>query len=114
VQTERNVKWVLVISLIMFSFFAWPFSGFLFIGSLFSLPFYHLPPNYTLIEFVWYVINHADLPLFLLTITFATLFMSGFGRKELLYRLSIYSFALSMAFLFITFLQMLFGLPYRY
>lgn len=98
----------------MFLIYSWPFDTVFFFGRFFSLPFYHLPPQYTAIEWVWYFINRADILLFLLTITFATLFMSGFGKRELLYKLSIYFFILSMGFLFITFLQMLFGAPYRY
>jgi len=86
----------------------------MFFGSFFRLPFYNLPPQFTSIEFVWYLINRADIFFFLLTITFATLFTAGFGKKELLYKLSIYFFIGSMGFLFITFLQMLFGFPYRY
>jgi len=114
VQEERNVKWILVISVLMFLIYSWPFPLFRFFGGFFSLPFYNLPPQYTQIELVWYFINRADVLFFLLTITFATLFMSGFGKKELFYRLTIYLFILSMGFFFITFLQMLFGFPYRY
>ncbi len=98
----------------MFLLFCSPFSNFMFFGYYFSSPFYHLPPNPTAIELVLYFINRADTLFFLLTITLATLYTTGFGKKELLYKFSIYCFVVSMIFLSITSLQMLVGLPYRY
>jgi len=114
VQEYRDVKWILVISLILL-WISWPISsfGFLFFGAISSLPVYHLPPRYTPIELAWYGINRADVLTFMLTVTFAALFTTDFGKKELWYKLSIYLFITSMALFFIVFLQTLIGLPYR-
>jgi len=114
-KEKRSVKWILRISLILLaisypSFFP-PFFSFPF---LFPLPFYHLPRQFTPVELLWFLVNRIDVPLFVLTITIATLYTTGFGRKRLLYKLSIYFFILSMIFFFITFAQMLIGAPYRY
>jgi hypothetical protein len=91
-----------------------PFSSVIFLGGFLRLPFYYLPPQYTSIELMWYFINNIDTLFFLLTITFATLYTTGFGKKQLMYKLSVYCFVVSMIFLFITFLQMIVGLPYRF
>jgi hypothetical protein len=80
----------------------------------FPLPSYHLPRQFTPVELLWFLVNRLDVPLFVLTITIATLYTTGFGRKRLLYKLSIYLFILSMIFFFITFAQMLIGGSYRY
>lgn len=115
-EERRSVKWILIISVIMLiisspSLFP-PFIFFFGLGL--RLQFYHLPRQFTPIELLWYLVNRLDAPLFVLTITVATLYTTGFGREELLYKLSIYLFILSMMFFFITFAQMLIGAPYRY
>ncbi len=98
----------------MFLIYCMPFSSVIFLGGFLRLPFYHLPPQYTSIELIWYFINNIDTLFFLLTITFATLFISGFGDKNIMFKLSVYFFIASSCFLFIRFLQMLVGMPYRY
>ncbi len=112
-QEGKNLKWILAISIVLFFLRIRSFLGLRFFGVFFSLPFHHLPPQYTAVELAWYFINQADILLFLLTITSSTLFTAGFKKWELLYRLSIYLFTLSMGLFVITLLQMLVGLPYR-
>ncbi len=106
---ERTVKWILIISMVMFLTYSWPFSYIPFIGGLAGLPFYNLSIQFGPIELLLYFINRAYILFFLLTITVAALFTTGLGKRELLYKLSIYLFTLSMGFLFIRFLQMLIG-----
>ena len=113
-QSERNVKWILGVSLYIFLLYCLPFSSTIFFGGFLRLLFYNLPHLYTSIELIWYFINNIDTLFFLLTITFATLFISGFGDKNIMFKLSVYFFLASNCFLFIRFLQMLVGMPYRY
>ena len=112
-QEHRDVKWMLIVSIIIL-WISWPlpYFGYLFFGAL-RLPFYNLPPHYTAIEVAWYVVNRADTLTFLLTITFAVLYTTGFGKRELWYKLSLYLFTVSMILFIITFLQTLVGFPYR-
>jgi len=112
-QEEKNVTTILIVSLILL-WIAWPAPLTTFFGSfLLGLPVYQLPPSYTAIELAWYYINRLHILAFILTITFAALHQANMGRKQLLYRLSVYLFIISMTSFFITFAQMLIGLPYR-
>ena len=110
---EKNVKWMLAVSMILL-WMSWPQGMTLFFGGfLYNLPVYHLPPHYTAIELIWYFINRAHGLTFLLTITFTALYHSNIGKKQLFYRLSVYLFIVSMVSLFTSFFQTLIGLPYR-
>ena len=113
-QEEKNVKWILIVSLILLLISMPRGIGLLFFsGLLYNLPVYNIPPNYTAIELIWYFINRLYTLTFLLTITFTALYHSNIGQKQLFYKLSVYLFIVSMASFFITFAQMLIGLPYR-
>ena len=112
-QEERNIISMLIVSLLLL-WISWPTSvNLLFGGILRNLPVYNLPPNYTAIEVAWYFVNRIHVLTLILTTTFATLYTSNFGRKQLFYKLSIYLFIVSMISIFIAFAQMLIGLPYR-
>ncbi len=112
-QEEKNVKWILIVSIILL-WISWPRGmNLIFGGFLYNLPVYNLPPNYTTIELTWYFINRLHILTFLLTITFTALHHSNIGRKQLFYKLSVYLFIVSMTSLFITVAQTLIGLPYR-
>jgi hypothetical protein len=110
---EKNVTTILIVSLILL-WITWRPMNLFFGGYLAGLPIYNLPPYYTAIELVWYLVNRLYLLTFILTITFATLHQTNIGRKKLLYKLTTYLFIASMMSFFITFAQMLIGLPYRY
>jgi hypothetical protein len=111
---ERNVTSMLIVSLLLL-WISWPTSMTLFFGGILrGLPVYHLPPSYTAIELVWYFVNRIHVLTLILTITFAALYCSNLGRKQLFYKLSVYPFIVSMISIFIAFAQMLIGLPYRY
>jgi len=104
-EERRSVIWILIISIIMFFVTAW-------IGpSLVYVPYYP-PREPTVEEFIWFYINRTNVLLFVATITSATLFTAGFWRKELMYKLSILLFTVSMGLLFITFLKSLFVYPW--
>ena len=112
-QEEKNVKWILIVSMILL-WISWP-PGItpIFGGFLYNLPVYYLPHYATAIELLWYFVNRLHILTFLLTITFTALHHSNIGRKQLFYKLSVYLFIVSMTSCFITFAQMLISLPYR-
>jgi uncharacterized membrane protein len=112
---EKNVTSMLIVSLLLLWItWPWPTTGTLFFSGFLGGLVYYLPPRYTAIELAWYFVNRLHILTFILTITFATLHQSNIGRKKLLYKLSVYLFIASMISIFITFAQMLIGLPYRY
>ncbi len=90
------------------------FPFFYFFGFGFLSQFYYLSRPFTSVGPLWFLVNRLDALFFVLTITVATLYTTGFGRKRLFYKLSIYLFILSMLFFFMKFAQMLVGGFYRY
>jgi len=89
-EERGNVKWILIISLAMF---------FISMG----LPILFLyGSSYPAIT------SRIDALFFLATITVATLYTTGFGKKELMYRLAIYLFIFSMGLFFLSFIGSLF------
>jgi len=92
-KEERDVKWILVISLILF---------FVFEGIFNYFPY----RSYILFNFWWYI-DYINLFFIMLTITFATLNKVGFWDKELTYKIAVYSFIISMALIFVSSLRML-------
>jgi len=93
-EDQRNIKWVLIISLIMF-----------FVSFAFGLP-YSYPGSS-----IWFFISRVDALLFIATITTGALFTTGFARKELMYRLTIYFFIISMGLFFLGFIRWFFSFP---
>jgi len=91
-REEKNVKWVLIVSLIMFFVLKW----WCFLG--YSLP-------YRSFDF-WFFIYLINLLSVILTITFATLNKTGFWDTEVTYQLAIFFFVVSMALLFVSHLQL--------
>ena len=85
---EQDVKWILVISLILF---------FVFEGVFYYFPY----RSYVLFNF-WWFIDFINLFFIVLTVTFAALNKVGFGDKELTYTLAVYSFIISMVLIFIS------------
>ena len=112
-QEEKNVKWILIVSMILLWVSMPPGITLFFGGFLYNLPVYNLPHYATTIELIWYFINRPHILTFILTTTFTALYHSNIGQKQLFYKLSVYLFIVSMASFFITFAQTLIGLPYR-
>lgn len=114
-QEERNVTSMLLVSLLLLWITWSPSPVTLFFGAFpGAFPAYNLPPRYTAIELIWYFVNRVHILTFILTITFATLYHANIQGKQVLYRLSIYMFIVSMTSFFIAIAQTLIGLPYRY
>lgn len=103
-EVEKNVKWVLLVSLIMF------FAS-LFASVLIYVPHVYPPRAVSPLDAIMFYINRIDTLLFIATITTAAIHIAGFGRKETTYRLSLILFIISMALFFVTFLKWLFAYP---
>jgi hypothetical protein len=103
---ERNVKWMLVISLIMIPVAT--FTGVIIYPSAYSYP-YREPDA---LEVVSFYLNRIDVLCFIATMTIATLATTGFGSKALLSRISVYLFLISMALFFVSVLKLLLTPPW--
>ena len=100
VEGQKSVKWILIISIIMF-----------LASMYYTLPHYYPSSERSFLDTVWYVFGRIIILLFLATITTGTLFTTNFAKKELAYKLTIYLFIISMSLFFIQFLRMLFSIP---
>ena len=99
-EDQRNVKWILIISIIMF---------FASIG--YALPYSYPGSQRSIWDTISYLISRIDTLLFIITITTGTLFTTGFGKKERMHRFTVYFFIISMVMFFIGFLRWLFAFP---
>lgn len=79
-QEEKNLRWVLIISLFMF----------------YTQGFLLLTFGYQVSDIKKWL-SVISLVFLTMTITSSTLFTAGYGKKELVYKISIYSFIISMA-----------------
>jgi len=93
-EKEHDVKWILIISLILF---------FALEGVFYYFPYSHF---YVLFNFWWFV-DFINLLFIILTVTFATLNKVGFLDKELTYQMTVSSFIISMALIFVSNLRLL-------
>lgn len=97
-REEKNVKWVLVISLIMFFVLKW---------------WYFLDHSFPYASFdFWFFIYFINILSVILTVTFATLDKAGFWETEITYQLTIFFFILSMTLLFVSHLQLVLIVSY--
>lgn len=103
-QEERNVKWMLVISVIMLGVST-------FLGAIIYQPYYP-PREPTTLDVIAFYINRINILFFIVTVTTATLTTTGFGKKDLMYKASIYFFIISMMLFFASVLKLLFTYPW--
>ena len=97
-REEKNVKWTLIVSLIMlFVLKWWYFSG----GSF----------PYLFFDF-WFFAYFINILSVILTITFAALNKAGFWETEITYQLTIFFFILSMVLLFVYHIQLVLMVVY--
>jgi len=103
-QDERNVKWILIISVLM----VLPS----ILMGFYVYPWYSYPPRQpTTLDYVWLFISRIGTLAFIVTITTATLATTGFARKDLMYKASVYLFVVSMLLLFVSLIKVLFTFP---
>jgi hypothetical protein len=95
-EEKQDVKWILVISLILF---------FVFEGAFYN--FYYYPPGSYVLFNIWWYIYFINLFFIILAVISSTLNKVGFWDKELTYQLAVYSFIVSMALIFVSSLRML-------
>lgn len=74
--------------------------------TVFLGPYYQY--QYPLPKDVWYYVNRLDTLLLLATVVTGALFVANFGKKELIYRLTVYLFIISMGLSFLSLLRTLF------
>jgi len=103
-QEQRNVKWILIISIIML-----PAS--ILMGFALYPYYYYQPYTPDPLTTLTLYINRISTLLFIATITTATLATAGLPRKNTMISVSVYLFMVSMALLFITMLKLLFTFP---
>ena len=105
-QEEKNVKWILVISIIMLL-------PSILMGTI-LYPYYYYMPSRTSPD-IWTTLavyaNRLSTLLFIATITTSALTTAGIPRKNLLAKISIYLFTAAMALLFLTMIRLLFTFP---
>ena len=86
-KPEKNVKWVLVVSLIMFFWQT--------LTNPFTTPAYYFTPG------PWYYIRNVSILSFIVPTISATLYIADFWEEEHLYRITIAAFIISMSLLFV-------------
>jgi len=82
-----------------------------FLGAILFQPYYPYREP-TALDVVTYYLNRIDILFFIATITTATLTTTGFGKKDLMYKASLYFFTISMTLLFASVLKWLFTYPW--
>jgi len=100
-EEQKNVKWIMIISVLMF-----------FVSALLSPSLFFFGGYGTRNDGIWFIIGRLDALFFVATITTATLFSVNFGKKELTYKLSVYFFLISMGIFFLVIVRSFFAYPY--
>lgn len=102
-QEERNVKWILVISLIMI-----PVAT--SIGAIIYPVYPQRQPD--ALSALSFYLNRIDILFFIATMTIAALATTGFGNKAMFSRVAIYLFLISMGLFFVSVLKIVFTPPW--
>lgn len=106
-QESKDVKWILAISLVMFFLLVYLVPSLIYIGPTYL----YVPAPRTTADMFWYYVNRVDMLLFIATITTATLFAAGYGKYQLVHRLTISFFLVAMGFFFLSFVRLLTTAP---
>jgi hypothetical protein len=106
-QESRDVKWILAISLVMFFLSVYLVPSLIYIAPTYP----YLPAPRTTADMFWYYVNRVDMLLFIATITTATLFVAGYGKYQLVRRLTFSFFLVAMGFFFLSFVRLLLTTP---
>ena len=93
---RKDVKWILIVSLIMF------------ILMFYSITLYSYYPYPFRVKDFWFYMNITNILFLVLTIMFSSLYLVEFGNSIITYNASVYTFILSMLSLFVIFLKPLF------
>jgi hypothetical protein len=102
-QNEQNVRWLLVVSVVLFIFTT---------GLLGIIELYPGSPNlrrfWSDLDNFFFYIHRIDILFFVATITTATLYTTSFEKKDLMFKVSMYLFLISMILFFVTLLKLVF------
>mgnify|MGYP006270019361 CR=1 FL=1 len=77
-------------------------------GAIISAPYYSSGRAWTIFDYIAWWFSRIGTLFFIATITTATLSTTGFKKKDLMYKVSIYLFTISMILLFVNVLAWLF------
>ena len=98
-EPKKDARWMLVVSITMLILSVFPFSIVLYPRILFSN--HHLD--------IWGQIAYVIISFFLVSVTSTTLYLTDFWKREMMYKLSVLLFTISMVlFLVIVNLRWLF------
>ena len=97
-EEERSVRWILIVSLVFLFASAW--LGPFFFGSYYA--------RRDIFETFLYYISRFVILLFVATVATATLSTTGFGQKDMMFRVSVYLYIISMALFCLSILRSLF------
>jgi len=97
-EEERSVRWILIVSLVFLFTSTW-------LGPLFFGSYY---PRRDILETFLYYVNRIDILFFVATVATATLSTTGFGQKDMMFRVSVYLYIISMALFCLSILRPLF------
>jgi len=86
-EEERSVRWILIVSLVFL--FASTWLGPYFFGGYYT--------RRDILDTFLYYVNRIDILLFVATVATATLSTTGFGQKDMMFRVSVYLYVISMA-----------------
>jgi len=98
-EEERSVRWILIVSLVFLFASTW-------LGPLFFGGYYY--PRRDILETFLYYVNRIDILFFVATVATATLSTTGFGQKDMMFRVSVYLYIISMALFCLSILRPLF------
>lgn len=88
-EPKKDARWILIVSIIMLILSVFPFS-FILYPRIFSV--YHLD--------VWGQMAYVIFSLFIVSTTSTTLYLADFWKRELMYKLSVLLFTISMVLFF--------------
>lgn len=99
-QEERSVRWILIVSLVL-----------LFVSTWLGPYLFGYYQRRDVLDTIIFYINRIGILFSVATITTATLFTTGLGNRDLMFRVSVYLFIISMALFFVSTLRSLFTYP---
>jgi len=97
-EEQKNMRWVVIVSLIIL-FLSATYGPYLWTAQY---------TTYPLQRDVWYYINRINILSFVATVAISTLYIAGYGHKQMTYKLAVYLFIASMALFFLAFTRPLF------
>ena len=90
-EPRKDARWILIVSIIMLIVSVFPF-GFILYPSILSL--YNLD--------IWGQIAYVIFSFFVASITSTTLYLADFWKREMMYKLSVLLFTISMVLFLVT------------